>query len=360
MWCRPRSPRDDTRRSPADARHEGARREDGSPVGGWAVATTEISRVDPTGRRLVRRGLLRAAVSAVVTTVYYVLPLVERADARVVLELTFAIVMLGALVAWHLRAIVRASYPGIRAIQALATATSLFLLLFSATYFILSAQDPSSFGEPLTRSDALYFTLTICSTVGFATSPPTPESHASSPPVRCCWTWRFWVWASRWCSRPSSGGARRKAEREGTRSFRRKRGQRSRRRDPGSRHPTDGTSLHTGPMPTFHGPEARGAARRRSPGGERVVPGRTAHVDPGRRRRVVRAGAIPATGQPLTGDRSVPGRGRPRGLHRPLSRAALLAREVMAGPRAAGLPSEQQGNGGGSSFGAPCQAVAGA
>jgi voltage-gated potassium channel len=121
----------------------------------------------------VRRGLLRAAVSAVVTvTLYYVLPLGERADARVVFELMFAIVMLGALVAWQLRAIVRASYPGIRAIQALATATPLFLLLFSATYYILSAQDPSSFGEPLTRSDALYFTITIFSTVGFGDITP--------------------------------------------------------------------------------------------------------------------------------------------------------------------------------------------
>ena len=94
-------------------------------------------------------------------------------------------------------------------------------------------------------------------------------------------------------------------------------------------------------MPTHHVPKSGERPDVEVLGGERVVPGRTAHVDPGRRRRVVRAGAVPATGQPLTGDWSVPGRGRPRGLHRPLTRAALN------GPRASRWPARS-----GSTFGA--------
>ena len=76
------------------------------------------------------------------------------------------------LIAWQLRAIVRASYPGIRAIQALATATPLFLLLFAAAYYVMSVQDPTTFSEPLNKSDALYFTITIFSTVGFGDITP--------------------------------------------------------------------------------------------------------------------------------------------------------------------------------------------
>ena len=92
------------------------------------MATAQDARVDPAGRRLVLRGLARAAVSAVVTVaLYYVLPFGRRPDARIVLELALAVALLGLLIAWQLRAIVRASYPGIRAIQALATATPLFL-----------------------------------------------------------------------------------------------------------------------------------------------------------------------------------------------------------------------------------------
>ena len=41
------------------------------------------------------------------------------------------------------------------------------LLLFASTYFILSRDDAATFTEPLTRSDSLYFTVTIFATVGF-------------------------------------------------------------------------------------------------------------------------------------------------------------------------------------------------
>ncbi len=45
--------------------------------------------------------------------------------------------------------------------------TPLFLLLFAAIYYILSAHDTATFTETLSRSDALYLTVTIFATVGF-------------------------------------------------------------------------------------------------------------------------------------------------------------------------------------------------
>ncbi len=66
-----------------------------------------------------------------------------------------------------MRAILRAQYPGIRAVQSLAVITPLFLLLFAATYFILGVDDPATFTEHLSRSDAIYLTVTIFATVGF-------------------------------------------------------------------------------------------------------------------------------------------------------------------------------------------------
>jgi voltage-gated potassium channel Kch len=42
-----------------------------------------------------------------------------------------------------------------------------FLLLFAATYCVLSLDDPATFTEPLSRSDAIYFAVTIFATVGF-------------------------------------------------------------------------------------------------------------------------------------------------------------------------------------------------
>jgi voltage-gated potassium channel len=117
---------------------------------------------------LIMLGLLRAAVSsAVMVTLYYVLPLGARSTGYVIVELSVGLALFTVMMAWQVSAIARSKHPRIRAIQALATATPLFLLLFAATYFIMSEQIPATFTEPLSRSDALYFTITVFSTVGF-------------------------------------------------------------------------------------------------------------------------------------------------------------------------------------------------
>ena len=113
-------------------------------------------------------GLVRAIASAVLmVALYYVLPLDDRSGAYVVAGLILALGVLGWVMVWQLRSVVRSSLPGLRAIQALATATAVFLVLFAASYFILAENDAAAFSEPLSRSDALYFTVTIFATVGF-------------------------------------------------------------------------------------------------------------------------------------------------------------------------------------------------
>lgn len=68
----------------------------------------------------------------------------------------------------QVRAVVKADYPGIRAAEALATTIPLFLLLFAASYFVIAADSGLNFNvHTLTRTDALYFTITVFSTVGF-------------------------------------------------------------------------------------------------------------------------------------------------------------------------------------------------
>lgn len=41
------------------------------------------------------------------------------------------------------------------------------MLLFASVYVVLSTISASNFTEPLTHTDALYFTVTVFSTVGF-------------------------------------------------------------------------------------------------------------------------------------------------------------------------------------------------
>jgi voltage-gated potassium channel len=122
-----------------------------------------------TGRRLIIMGLLRAfAVTTVLVAIYYLAPLDRTTHIPGWLSLTLALLALGALTAYQVRATVVAAHPGIRAVEALATTAPLFLLLFSATYLLMAQDSATNFNvHTLTRTDALYFTITVFATVGF-------------------------------------------------------------------------------------------------------------------------------------------------------------------------------------------------
>jgi drug/metabolite transporter (DMT)-like permease len=100
-------------------------------------------------------------------TAYYLLPLTERFTAATLATLGGGLLGVALLIVWHVRAILRSPRPRLRAVQALGVVLPLFLLLFAAAYYLLADSEPQSFTERLTRTDALYFTVTVFSTVGF-------------------------------------------------------------------------------------------------------------------------------------------------------------------------------------------------
>jgi voltage-gated potassium channel len=120
-------------------------------------------------RRRIARGLLRAlAATAALVALYYLLPLDHLDSAPLGVSLAITLLVFVAVAIWQISAITRAAYPGIRAIEALAITAPLFLLLYAATYFLMAQANPANFStDSLTRSDALYFTVTIFATVGF-------------------------------------------------------------------------------------------------------------------------------------------------------------------------------------------------
>jgi hypothetical protein len=77
------------------------------------------------------------------------------------------LIVLGALIVWHVRATSRARFPAVRAIEALATSVPFLVLTFSAAYYMMEHSSPTAFAVVLTRLDALYFSVTVFSTVGF-------------------------------------------------------------------------------------------------------------------------------------------------------------------------------------------------
>ena len=120
-------------------------------------------------RRQVGLGVLRSLTTAVVlVALYYLLPLDHLAAVPLAVILIVGLVVLLAVAAWQLRLVLRARYPGVRAGEALATTVVLFLLLFASAYFVMARASPANFStHHLTRTDALYFTVTTFSTVGY-------------------------------------------------------------------------------------------------------------------------------------------------------------------------------------------------
>jgi hypothetical protein len=139
-----------------------------------AQADEELS---PERRRwVIGIGVLRAlGTTTALVVLYYVLPLDHLKNVPVVL--TAAVVILGAVVSLQLRAVVKSRHPALRAIEALAATVPLFLLLFASAYFTMANSNPANFSaHPLTRSDTLYFTVTVFSTVGFGDITATSQS----------------------------------------------------------------------------------------------------------------------------------------------------------------------------------------
>jgi voltage-gated potassium channel len=126
--------------------------------------------------RLIALAALRAAAtSAVLLALYYLLPLDRDATWVSITTLAVGLAALIVLIVFQVRWILSSPFPGLRAVEALATSIPLFLLLFAATYFVLERLSAGTFSQPLTRSDSLYFTVTVFSTVGFGDITPKTE-----------------------------------------------------------------------------------------------------------------------------------------------------------------------------------------
>ncbi|WP_324614216.1 potassium channel family protein, partial [Streptomyces kebangsaanensis] len=106
-------------------------------------------------------------VTAGLVAAYYLLPLDGGSTAKTAALLALGLVGVALIFAWEVVVIAHSPYPRLKAVEALMSTLPLFLLLSATAYYLLERAAPGSFSEPLTRTDALYFTVATFATVGY-------------------------------------------------------------------------------------------------------------------------------------------------------------------------------------------------
>lgn len=128
-------------------------------------------------RRVVTRSALRILVSVVLLfALYGALPIADRTGLGTLLELFVGLIIFAALLGWQVLKIMGAEHPELRAAEALAIAVPVVLIVFAFTYLSLSHVYPKSFSEPLNHVRAIYFVVTVVSTVGFGDITPKTDA----------------------------------------------------------------------------------------------------------------------------------------------------------------------------------------
>jgi hypothetical protein len=127
----------------------------------------------PHTRRLRRRRKIEivvqiAGLAMLALLVYFVIPLdgdhAELFAGALVLVATFALLPLAIRRARH---VLTSEQPVLVAAQSLAIALTLLIVSFSSIYFVLGSEHEGQINGVRTKIDALYYTITILSTVGF-------------------------------------------------------------------------------------------------------------------------------------------------------------------------------------------------
>jgi len=128
-----------------------------------------MDELDTDQQRVIARAVARMVVTTVLLFAIYALAPVdsvtEGGDAYI--RLVIALVIVVVVIGWQLRSIVTADYPQLRAIEGVVIAIPVFIVVFALLYLGLARSDASNFNEHLNRVTALYFTVSVLTTVGF-------------------------------------------------------------------------------------------------------------------------------------------------------------------------------------------------
>jgi voltage-gated potassium channel len=108
--------------------------------------------------------------------VYYATPAGRTNAADAFPRLAVGLLVFAAVLAWQNSRIGRVELPELLAARALGSAIPLFLTVFATIYLTLSHTSAADFSQRLNHTRALYFTITVFSTVGFGDITPATDA----------------------------------------------------------------------------------------------------------------------------------------------------------------------------------------
>jgi 4-amino-4-deoxy-L-arabinose transferase-like glycosyltransferase len=123
-------------------------------------------------RALLRTGLTIVAALALLLAALYLLPFNHFSSGGSVLRLGAVIALVAAVFILQVQRISKAELPELRAVEALGIVIGVFLVGFSVIYLSMSRHNMHTFTQPLDPTQALYFTISVFSTVGFGDITP--------------------------------------------------------------------------------------------------------------------------------------------------------------------------------------------
>jgi voltage-gated potassium channel len=142
------------------------------------VTPRRLSELEKGERRRawLRTGAVLTLAWLALIAAYYLVPAglvpARHRGADAFLHLGVGTALFAAILAWQARRIVGAELPELRAVEALGVVIPLFLILFATFYLSMSNASARPFSQHLDHTEAIYFTITVFSTVGFGDITP--------------------------------------------------------------------------------------------------------------------------------------------------------------------------------------------
>lgn len=130
---------------------------------------------DVRRRTIVFSAVRSVAVVTLIVAAYFILPFTHPVGVGPVAVVVVGMIAVATTLALQIRATMRSPYPAMRAVESLAISGPLFLILFATAHYLIERNAAHSYSQSMTRLDALYFTFTVFTTVGFGDITPVSE-----------------------------------------------------------------------------------------------------------------------------------------------------------------------------------------